>query len=225
MSEYLGKLTEVEGLDGCGKSTQVIALGKRLDSLGIQRVITREHWPEDILGQAIHAVVEIKEAKLDSTALQLTFVGNRINHTIVQIIPALKKGLNVFSDRYLESTLAYADDQDRPIVIALTEMLITRGKILRPDLSILIDVPAEEAMKRLGIRKAGTASGESDTSKVGRQSIFEKEQKLKRVRQNYLERFGCGAENKVIVSGLGSEEEVQMRIRRVLLAHKIYKEL
>ena len=122
----------------------------------------------------------------------------------------------------MESTLAYAGETDREILIMLTEEFIRSKKILRPDLSILIDVPVDKIMDRLELRRrmmVGIGDSKAESS------IFEKKPKLLRVRDNYLERFNKGDENMIIVDGSGTREEVHSRVveeiqRRGILGNK-----
>ena len=222
MIEKRGKFIVAEGLDGSGKTEQVRLLTEDLRRRGIDIIPTQEHWRGDILGQVIHKIVELKEEVVEPSAVQLTFIGNRLNHTSSFIEPLLRKGRNVVSDRYLESNLAYAGETDREILIMLTEEFIRSKKILRPDLSILIDVPVDKIMDRLELRRrmmVGIGDSKAESS------IFEKKPKLLRVRDNYLERFNKGDENMIIVDGSGTREEVHSRVveeiqRRGILGNK-----
>jgi|GEM_PF-1775170 len=220
-----GEFYAIEGSDGSGKSFQARLLSLWYQKNKIDCVLTEEHWRQDVLGQAIDAVVEHKMAKLDPLALQMTFVANRVNHTSVIISPGIEKGSLVITDRYAESTIAYANDEDRVFLINLTNELIKMGKIIRPDLTILIDVPVEVALERLELRRLGKNQVDlnkvvpelvvesTDASKLFCQSIFEKRPKLERVRNNYLERFNRSDERMVIVDGVGTAEEVHERLK------------
>ena len=232
MSE-LGKFIVWEGPDGSGKTNQVVLTSKWLEGeYKIKNVPTAEHWKDDVLGQAIHTVVELKQAKLDSLALQQTFMANRVNHTAMFIKPFLDSGIWVLGDRYNESTINYAPNEYRDMLIRHTKDYEEIGKILIPDLSILVDVPAEEVIRRGEARRDGLRPKNlppelllqsTEASKMGRESIFEKLEEQRRVRNNYLERFSCSDNRKVIVDGVGSFEEVQQRIRNEILRRGMVK--
>ena len=222
MSEK-GIFVAIDGLDGSGKTVQVLQLTEYFRSAGMDVVPTREHWKEGVWGETIHQVVELKVRKSDKMATQIGFLADRVDHTAF-IKPLLKRGAMVISDRYSEASINYSVGEARAPVIEITDILTRTGYILVPDLYILLDVPVEEAMKRLERRRVGEVNFRdfpkelimelNSAEKFGQQSIFEKEEFLRGVRANYLERFSCSKDStRVITDGVGTFEEVNERIK------------
>jgi len=182
----LGKFIVIEGIDGSGKSTQAKLLVGELGRRGIEVELTAEHTDRSA-GRLIEEVVRRRQ-KLDSLALQLVFVADRVDHTKGLITPAMEKGSWVVSDRYRMSTAAYGGD----MIGWLWQM--QKEITLRPDLTALIDVPADVAMERMGKR------GDERT-------IFEERERLMRVRQEYLRLIEM-EDNGVVIDGDRKEKDI-----------------
>ncbi len=137
----------LEGIDGSGTTTQLDRAVAHIVSLGHPAVATREPSSgpvgrllrEALLGQ--HRMAD--GSAMDGRSMALLFAADRIDHLKREIEPHLASGTTVISDRYLLSSLAYqAEEADRDWV-----MRLARG-ILRPDLTILLDLPIEVAARR-----------------------------------------------------------------------------
>jgi dTMP kinase len=149
-----------EGGEGSGKSTQTRALAERLSAAGREVILTREPGgtPFGEVARSIllhHAVPPEAEAfRLDQTAELLVFAADRAQHVDELIRPALARGSVVICDRFADSTIAY-QGYGRGIPLDLVHQsvaLATRG--LRPDLTLLLDLPPEVGMaRRLGERE------------------------------------------------------------------------
>jgi dTMP kinase len=148
-----------EGGEGSGKSTQARALAERLRELGREVVLTREpggtafgEVARDILLHHV-APAGAEPFRLDETAELLIFAADRAQHLDELILPALERGGVVVCDRFADSTVAY-QGYGRGIPLDLVQRsidLATRG--VRPDLTVLLDVPPELGMqRRLGER-------------------------------------------------------------------------
>ncbi len=144
-----GRLIALEGIDGCGKSTQAKLLADRLGAL-----LTFEPGAT-ILGQSLRRLLlDTDQAPVSERAEALLMAADRAQHLAEVVVPALDAGAWVVTDRYAASTLAYQGfgrGIDRGELATLIEWA-TRG--LAPDLTVLIDVPAETAADRRG-RGAG----------------------------------------------------------------------
>lgn len=169
LSRYAGKFIVFEGVDGCGKSTQARLLSEKLNELGRETVLTKEPYKNGSL--------KTRE-DLAPMERQRFFVEDRLVHLKEFIIPNLKKGINVISDRYCFSTIAYgvSEGVSKKELIDLHRDILGDNFIV-PDLTIFIDIEAEEAVKRIGCRN-------------GECGYFEKEDKLRRIRQAYLDIYG-----------------------------------
>src|SRR3954454_1539271 len=153
----LGKFITFEGGEGAGKSTQATALAKRLEALGLRAVVSRE--PGGSAGaEAIRHVLLSGAAKpLGPHAEAILFAAARADHLRQTIKPALDGGAWVISDRFADSTRIYQGvlGNVEARLIARLEKL-TVGE-LGPDLTIILDLPAEEGLGRAAKRR-GDAS-------------------------------------------------------------------
>lgn len=162
-----GKFIVFEGLDGSGQTTQAKLLARYLRGRGKKVLLTKE--PTDIgVGRFIRAVLQ-KKIQMEPLALQLIFCADRAQHLANVIEPALQVGKWVVCDRYALSTLAYGS-----LGAPLDVLKAANKDFRRPDLTILLDVPAEVAVTR--IRKG----------RGGKIELFEQAAMLKKVRRNYL---------------------------------------
>lgn len=155
-----GRFVVLEGIDGCGKTTQLQALsawlpGSGLLAPGARLVVTREPGGTP-LGQALRQLLlhPPQGAAPLSGAELLLYAADRAQHVEQLIRPALAAGHWVLSDRYSGSTTAY-QGHGRGLdlgLIAQLEMIATAG--LRPDLTLWLDLPLGESERRRGGRPA-----------------------------------------------------------------------
>ncbi len=139
MGRRRGKFITIEGLDGCGKSTQLEKLAGVLRAEGIDVVVTREPGGT-LIGDRIRAVLlDSRTAGLDPrTELALMFA-SRVQHLHEKILPALDSGQFVLCDRFTDSSEAYQGGGRKlgsEPVLVLHRLLCGN---LQPDLTILMD--------------------------------------------------------------------------------------
>ena len=170
-----GEFIVIEGLDGSGKSSQLALLEKQLVAQGEPVYITCEP-SERPIGKLIRDVLE-KRLVVTPDTLAAMFLADRLDHIQNDengILKHLKEGVHVISDRYYWSSYAYHSlDVDIKWVIELNR---AASKILRPDITIFLDLPADISYERI------TANRES-------KDLFEKKELLQRVRDNYHHAF------------------------------------
>lgn len=150
-----GLFVVVEGVDGCGSTTHSRQLAKALRSSGREVVLTCEPTNGPI-GGLIRQILQRRLVVADVSGprgfawstMALLFAADRLDHLDSVVIPALRDGAIVVSDRYDLSSLAYqsATAPDGEEVLPWIRELNARA--LRPDLTIVIDVPAEIAEER-----------------------------------------------------------------------------
>lgn len=174
-----GRFISVEGIEGAGKSTQMQVMREFLAAKGIRVVMTREPGGTP-LGEAVRELLlnaDNRSMALDAELL-LVFAA-RAEHLHKVIQPALESGEWVLSDRFTDATFAYQGG-GRGIaagrIAALEEWV--QGS-LRPDLTLLLDVPVEVGMARIAGR------GQPDRFEQEEGDFFE------RIRATYLQRAGA----------------------------------
>jgi len=139
----------VEGLDGCGKTTQTKLLVRRLRRKGLEAVYTAEPSPGEI-GKFIKRYCLHGKKRVSSIIEALLFAADRFEHVDSEVLPALKEKKIVVSDRYVYSSLAYqgAEGLDLNWIKKINEHAI------RPDLAVFIDVEPTVVVKRLKQKKS-----------------------------------------------------------------------
>ena len=139
----------VEGLDGCGKTTQARLLVKRLKKMGYDAVYTAEP-SRGRIGMLVKRYFLHGEKRVSAVIEALLFAADRFEHVEKEVIPALNEGKIVVSDRYVYSSLAYqgADGLD----LKWIEMI--NYHVIRPGLAIFVDVEPEAVVHRLKPKKS-----------------------------------------------------------------------
>jgi dTMP kinase len=150
-----GKFIAFEGGEGTGKSTQASLLALRLASLGIGVQLTRE--PGGSPGAEIirHVLLSGVAKPLGAEAEAMLFAAARDDHVQQTILPALDAGKWIICDRFADSTRIYqgvVGSVDLRLISALERVSIGN---LKPDLTLVLDVPAEVGMKRAAGRRRG----------------------------------------------------------------------
>jgi dTMP kinase len=148
-----GRFISFEGGEGAGKSTQIRLLAERLDAAGIRAIVTRE--PGGSPGAEIirHVVLSGMGKLLGADAETLLFAAARDDHVHAVIEPALAQGVWVLCDRFSDSTRAYQGSLgDVPPALLNAMERVTIGG-LKPDLTVILDVPVEIGMKRAAARR------------------------------------------------------------------------
>ncbi len=191
------KFIVLEGIDGCGKSTQIDLLTAALRARGRSVTTTRE--PTD--GATGKHLREVLSGRVNCSAAEQTalFVLDRIEHNLAPdgIEAALARGEDVVCDRYYYSTLAYQGSVcDYEWV---RHMNCACPEIRHPDLCIFLDLPPAVSLERISAR------GEA-------KEIFEKEETLTLVRATFLKVFASLNDRVAVIDAQGSPDEVAARV-------------
>jgi dTMP kinase len=141
-----GVFVVLEGGDGSGKSTQAARLAARLQASGREVVVTREPGGTDI-GARIRTLV-LGGGTIDPATEALLIAADRAEHVAQVIRPALERGAVVVSDRFVPSSLAYQGVARGLGVEEIARLSEWATGGLQPDLVVVLDVPAEEAVRR-----------------------------------------------------------------------------
>lgn len=206
-----GRLITLEGTEGSGKSLQAKLLCRYLKRLGHKVIHTTEPGSTNI-GKVIRKVLldPSNKSLMDVTELFL-YLADRSQHVEEIIQPNLKKGYIVVCDRFIDATAAY-QGYGRKLPLTLIHRLnILATKGIKPDLTIVLDVPLEIGLRRA--IKVGPYTGD----RIEREAIaFHR-----RVRRGYLELARKEPKRIRVVKVRRSINEIQDRIRE--LVDKIVK--
>ena len=159
-------LINLEGIDGCGKSTQSQFLMDKFESNNEKTILLKE--PTN--GKYVQKLWEMLRGKIEATTEEILelFVLDRKEHVNQKIKPALDNGMIVLMDRYYYSTMAY----QAAAGIDVNRIRRDNEFAPKPDIVLIFDLPADLAMKR--VRSHSVAD------------VFEKEEHLEKVRKAYL---------------------------------------
>ncbi len=184
-----------EGMDGTGKSTQARMLYNALKKKN--KAILTEEPTDGEIGKLVKMLISKSNAKYDAMALQLMFTADRADHVNSVIMPMLKKGYTVITDRYYFSTIVYGT------AAGLDEKWLyhINSVFPYPDYVFIIDGKPEECLKRIDER--------------GERSYFEKLAVLKKIRKSY-KLLSKKYKNCHLIDGKGSPDKVAERILKIL---------
>ncbi len=200
-----GRFITFEGGEGAGKSTQVRRLAAYLTDRGHDVTVTREPGGTPIAEAIRDFILSGKAKVLGPESEAVLFAAARADHVDKVIRPALAGGAFVLCDRFIDSTRVYqgsADGVDPMVVRALERVAVGDT---RPDLTIILDVPADVGMRRTAERTASPDRFESDNL-----------EKHELRRQAYLEIARKEPQRCVVVDAARTEEEVAEAIRRIV---------
>lgn len=199
-----GRFVTLEGTEGGGKSTQIVNVRRFLEARGLDVVTTREPGGAPVAEALRGLLLDRDNAGMaDDTELLMVFAA-RAEHLHQVIRPALARGQWVVCDRFTDATYAY-QGAGRGIPderIATLENWVQGD--LRPDLTLVIDVPVDVGLERAGRR------GEHERFEVEAMEFFQ------RVRESYLTRARRFPARYRVVDGLGSPETVRDRVLEAL---------
>jgi dTMP kinase len=153
-----GRFITFEGGEGSGKSTQIKRLAECLEAAKLRTIVTRE--PGGSPGAEIirHLVLSGMGKLLGPEAETLLFAAARDDHVQSVILPALVQGTWVLCDRFFDSTRAYQGKVSHVAPALVNAMQRVTIGDLKPDLTIILDVPVEVGLRRAATRRGnGTA--------------------------------------------------------------------
>jgi len=193
---YLGKLIVFDSLDGAGNSTQVKLLADFLNKKGKRTHITKEPT-SSLIGGLIKSQLT-HDWKSSAECLQLLFSADRSYHLEKEILPLLKKGINVISDRYFFSTMAYGNLEIKD----LNWLIEINKKFLLPDLTFFLKVSPKICIERI----------KKERFEI---TLFEKEEVLEKVWKNY-EKLAKKFRSIYIINGERPVEDIANEIFKII---------
>ena len=199
-----GLFISFEGGDGSGKSTQIKRLADKLAAAGREVIVTREPGGSPGAEVIRGLFVEGDAERWSPLTEALLVYASRADHLERTILPALKKGAVVITDRFADSTMAYqgvAGALGVKTVSKLHEIVVGEND---PDLTIILDLPIAD-----GLRRAGARSGHSSKEERFESMGAEYQQK---VRAAYLDIAKKAPERCVVVDARGDADAVFARV-------------
>jgi dTMP kinase len=202
-----GAFITFEGIDGCGKSTQLRLLASELRVRGLDIVTTREPGGTT-LGKRLRAALLDVEEQVDPLAELLVFAADRAHHVRTLLSPALDSNRIVLSDRYADATVAYqgAGRGFEPKLIQDIVQLATGG--LMPDLTLLFDLSVAESAVRTRRRVASKNTDRLD---------IEDAEFHTRVRNAYLEIAKAEPRRFRVIDARGSTQETHKTVMDIVM--------
>jgi dTMP kinase len=194
-----GKLITFEGIDGCGKSTQMRLLERYLTERGLTVVSTREPGGTELGKKIRSALLDGEKGSVEPLAELLLYSADRAQHVRTIVLPALEAGKAVLSDRFYDATTVYqgyARGFDLKLVNDLNQL--AAGGI-KPDLTLVFDLEVEVGLGRTHKR--------GDDARVRDRLDSEPLEFHRRVRQAYLEIAAREPERFRIIPAAGPVEE------------------
>ena len=148
-----GKFITFEGPDGSGKTTISTTVSKRLQDEGYAVLYTREPGGSGIAEQIRRVILDTKNTAMDDRTEALLYAASRRQHLVEIILPAIEKGINVISDRFVDSSLAY---QGCGRHIGIEEVFSINQFAIEghmPDKTIYLDIDAQTGLNRIATRE------------------------------------------------------------------------
>ena len=195
----------LDGIDGSGKSTHLATIENWFAERNLPVLFTREPGGTP-LGEELRRLLLDPAAQVGLRTETLLMFAARQQHLDDVILPALEQGVHVVSDRFTDATFAYqGGGRGLPEAdIAALEHWVQRG--LRPDLTLILDVPAEVSFARV--------------AKARDKDRFEQEQAafFLRVRQAYLDRAAADPQRYRVIDSNRDKTEVRAAVETALAA-------
>jgi dTMP kinase len=212
-----GRFITFEGGEGSGKSTQARLLAEKLREKGIDPVLTREPGGSPFAEQVRRLILDPATAPHSALSEALLFYAARADHVDKVIRPALVAGRWVISDRFSDSTRVYqVEAGGLPLdVFKAFELIVV--KLSYPDLTFILDVPAEAGLARATTRRLARAiAGDEADAYEKRDAEYHE-----RLRQGFLAVAKAERRRCQVIDGTAAQEtvaaEVWAQVQRRLL--------
>ncbi|MES9925216.1 MAG: dTMP kinase [Candidatus Thiodiazotropha endolucinida] len=199
-----GRFITVEGGEGAGKSSNLAFIQSLIETAGKQVLFTREPGGTP-LGEAIRELLlgHKHTGMADDTELLLMFAA-RAEHLQQKILPALERGIWVLCDRFTDASFAYQGAGRGLSLEKIAKLQQFVQGTLRPDLTLLLDVPVDTGLQRAGMRS------EPDRFESENRDFFEK------VRAGYLQIATQEPDRVQVIDASPALEIVQNKIKTVV---------
>lgn len=197
----------LEGPEGSGKTSQLPALADYLRDAGYDVLVTREPGGTAVGDQIREILMNLQNVSIIPRTEILLFLAARAQHVDEVIRPALAAGKVVLCDRFGDSTLAYQGFGHKTDLDTLQALLDFSTGGLKPDLTLLVDVPIQEGMSR---KQANSV----EWNRMDAYALAFHE----RVRQGYLALAEAEPERWLIIDATQDKESVQESLRKAIVS-------
>jgi len=202
-----GAFITFEGIDGCGKSTQLRLLASELRVRSLEVVTTREPGGTT-LGQKLRAALLDVQEQVDPLAELLVFAADRAQHVRSLLRPALAANKIVLSDRYADATVAYQGSGRGFQTELIQEIVQLATDGLMPDLTLVFDLSVAESAFRTRKRFEAKHSDRLDSEDAAFHT---------RVRDAYVEIASKDPERVRLIDARGSVQETHDLVMRIVM--------
>ena len=207
-----GTFITLEGVEGCGKSTQARRLAQALRDAGREVVATREPGGTPLADSLRALFLDAAHGDMAAETELLLVTAGRADHVRRVVRPALERGAVVVCDRFVDSTRAYQGGGrglDRAVIDAADG--VARGGLL-PDVTLLLDVPAEDGIARAQARhRAAATADDAETRFDAADLAFHR-----RIRSAFLRLASEDRERVWVIDATGDEDDVFARVTTVV---------
>lgn len=211
--ERKGKLIVFEGIDGCGKGTQIQLTSNWLTAMGVNNFVTKSPGGSR-LGMEIRKIMfeSVGTSNIHKDALDLLFMANHVHNLFTEIIPRLVSGVHVIADRHWPSAMAYMADRGSSEVLRKTYDAV---KGMDPDLMILMHGDPAVFVDRANKRTVETHQKAKTWNNVERLTV---------VQNAFISQFEPTPWTRLVRSSDGSELDVFDRVRTAIVESKIFED-
>ncbi len=214
----MGLFITFEGPDGSGKTTQIELAAAHLREQGYTVYCTREPGGTPIGDQIREVLHDVKNTAMASRAEILLYSASRAQLVEQVILPRLDRGEVVLCDRYADSTYAYQGYGRQLDFETLRQITEFATRHLKPSLTVYLDLPVEEGLKR---KEDANAAGQGEWNRMDQLELDFHH----RVRDGYLEMAQKEPDRWLVVSAAGSIEKINRsiceRLEKTLLIKKL----
>ena len=200
-----GLFITFEGIDGCGKSTQIAKAAEYLKEKGISLIVTREPGGTPLGEKIRELILSPKNSEMKNSCELLLYLSARAQHVEEKIKPALEKGTTVLCDRYQEATFAYQGfGRGYPLNLLQKLNAFATGGLV-PSKTFIFDITVECAFDRM--KKTGKAP---DRLEKNSKEFYQK------IREGYLALASAHPQRIKLIQGEKSVDEIFLEVKKDL---------
>lgn len=191
----------LDGIDGVGKSTQIERLISYLEQEGHETLLVRDPGTTEI-GARLRQILLESDLELHQRTEAMLFMTSRCEMVETMIRPAIAEGKTVVSDRFLLANVVYQSVGDKISPDVLWQMGRLANGGLTPDLTILLDMPAQRSMERIG----------KETDRMESRGV----EYMEAVRQGFLQELTHSSEATAMIDADQSPEDVSREMLAIV---------